>query len=115
MNVKFSKAHLTHPKPKSEDIEKSIGRIKNGKYVFVAEGETFLMMIILVNKINADLLLTKYPILLKSPRKNAQNHGIAKRAGGFLVFGLRTLILEPDEVQSVLSTPPKSFSYMLST
>ena len=28
MNVKFSKGHLTPPKPKSEDIEKKIGRIK---------------------------------------------------------------------------------------
>ena len=28
LNVKFSKGHLTPPKPKSEDIEKSIGRIK---------------------------------------------------------------------------------------
>ena len=65
--------------------------------------------------INVDLLLTKCPFLLKSPRKNAQNYGIAKRAGGFLVFGLRTLILEPDEVQSVLSTLPKPFLYMLST
>ena len=29
MNVKFSKGHLTPSKPKSEDIEKSIGGIKN--------------------------------------------------------------------------------------
>ena len=28
MNVKFSKGHLTAAKAKSEDIEKSIGRIK---------------------------------------------------------------------------------------
>ena len=28
MNVKFSKGHLSAPKPKSEDIEKSISRMK---------------------------------------------------------------------------------------
>ena len=28
VNVKFSKGHLSAPKPKSEDIEKSINRMK---------------------------------------------------------------------------------------
>ena len=35
MNVKFSKGHLTAPKPKSEDIEKSIGRIKKMVNMFL--------------------------------------------------------------------------------
>ena len=51
MNVKFSKGHLTPPKPKSENIEKSIGSYKKMvNMFFVAEDETFLMMIILVNR-----------------------------------------------------------------
>ena len=46
--------------------------------------------------------------MLKSHWKNAQNHGIIKRAG-FVAFGLQTLILQSDEVQSALSTLPKPF------
>ena len=34
LNVKFSKGHLTTPRPKSEDIERNIGRTKNDKYIF---------------------------------------------------------------------------------
>ena len=39
---------------------------------------------------------------------------MTKMAGGFIVFGLQTLILKPDEVQSVLWTLLKRFFYMLS-
>ena len=40
---------------------------------------------------------------------------MTKMAGGFIVFGLQTIILKPDEVQSVLWTLLKRFFYMLST
>ena len=50
MNVKFSKgpsASLVH---KSEDIVKSMGRIKKNMYMFfVALSASYLMVIILVN------------------------------------------------------------------
>jgi len=40
---------------------------------------------------------------------------MAKRVGGFVDFGFQTFILHPDEVQSVLATLLKRFSYMLRT
>ena len=55
------------------------------------------------------------PVLQKSRQKITQNHDMGKRVGGFVDFGLLTFILLRDEVQSVLSTPRKPFSYMLST
>ena len=87
---------------------------KNGKYVFCSLRWDLFDS----NNVGQQMLTFCWlnaPFCWKVTRKNAQNHGIAKSEGGFLVFGLQTLILEPDEVQSVLSTPPKQFLYMLST
>ena len=50
MNVKFSKGPGAISKHKSEDIEKSMGRIKKNIHMFfVALSDSFLMRIILVN------------------------------------------------------------------
>ena len=71
------------------------------------------MKIILVNINFVDLLLPTQSFSLKVRPKNTQNHDMAKMVGGFVDFGFQTFILHPDEVQSVLSTPPKPFYYML--
>ena len=60
-------------------------------------------------------MLPRKPLSLKLRLKNTQNHDMAKRVGGFVDFGFQTFILQPDEVQRVLSTPPKPFYYMLRT
>ena len=86
---------------------------KNGKYVFCSLKWDLLD----ANDFGPQMLTfcwLKAHFCLKVTQKTLKIMGWLKW-GGFIVLGLQTLILKPDEVQSVLWTLPKRFSYTLST
>jgi len=79
---------------------------------FVPESETFLIVTILVNKSSA--FVTQLSFLFQIRLNMGKNRDLGERVGRFLGFDQDTIILLPNEVHSVLSTPCKPFFYMLS-